>query len=154
MRVPLIAGNWKMNTTLREATELVAGMLRELDEIGNVDKVLCPPFISLAAVRELIKGSSIKLGAQNLYHEEKGAYTGEVSPMMVADLCEFVIIGHSERRQYFNETGEVVVLKAGGDKFEIIFQTQINEAPIQSSIAIANGHLFIRTAENLYCIGK
>jgi len=108
MRVPLIAGNWKMNTTLSEATELVSRILRELDEIGNVDKVLCPPFISLAAVRELIKGSSIKLGAQNLYFEETGAYTGEISSLMLADLCEFVIIGHSERRQYFNETGGIV----------------------------------------------
>ncbi len=108
MRVPLIAGNWKMNTTLSEATELVSKMLRELDEIDNVDKVLCPPFVSLAAVGELIKGSSIKLGAQNVYFEEKGAYTGEISPLMLVDLCEFVIIGHSERRQYFSETGEIV----------------------------------------------
>jgi len=70
--------------------------------------VLCPPFISLAAVGELIKGSSIKLGAQNLYFEEKGAYTGEISPLMLTELCEFVIIGHSERRQYFNETDEII----------------------------------------------
>ena len=108
MRVPLIAGNWKMNTTVSEAVELVDEMRPGLDEIANVDKVICPPFISLATVRELIKGSSIKLGAQNLYFEEKGAYTGEISPLMLADLCEFVIIGHSERRQYFNETGEIV----------------------------------------------
>ena len=108
MRVPLIAGNWKMNTTVGEAVELVREMLRELDEIDNVDKVLCPPFISLVAVRELIKGSSIKLGAQNMHFEDKGAYTGEISPLMLADLCEFVIIGHSERRQFFNETGEIV----------------------------------------------
>jgi len=108
MRVPLIAGNWKMNTTVSEAIKLVNEMRSRLDEITNVDKVICPPFISLAPVRELIKGSSIKLGAQNLYFEEKGAYTGETSPLMLADLCEFVIIGHSERRQYFNETGEIV----------------------------------------------
>ena len=108
MRVPLIAGNWKMNTTVSEAIELVNKMRSELDEIDNVDKVLCPPFVSLAAIRELIKGSSIKLGAQNIYFEEKGAYTGEISPLMIADLCEFVIIGHSERRQYFGEIGEVV----------------------------------------------
>jgi len=108
MRVPLIAGNWKMNTTLSEAVKLVNKMLRELDEIDSVDKVLCPPFVSLAVVGDLIKGSSIKLGAQNLYFEEKGAYTGEISPLMLSDLCEFVIIGHSERRQYFNETGEIV----------------------------------------------
>ncbi|GAI26396.1 unnamed protein product, partial [marine sediment metagenome] len=107
MRVPVIAGNWKMNTTVSEAIELVKEMRQGLDQIDNVDKVICPPFISLAAVRELIKGSSIKLGAQNIYFEEKGAYTGEISPPMLADLCEFVIIGHSERRQYFNETGEI-----------------------------------------------
>jgi len=108
MRVPMIAGNWKMNTTVSEATELVKEMRAELDQIDNVDKVICPPFISLAVVGELIKGSSIKVGAQNIYFEEKGAYTGEISPLMLADQCEFVIIGHSERRQYFNETGEMV----------------------------------------------
>ena len=108
MRVPLIAGNWKMNTTVSEATELVKTMRHELDKISNVDKVICPPFVSLAPVSGLIKDSSIKLGAQNLYFAEKGAYTGEISPLMLADLCDFVIIGHSERRQYFSETGEVV----------------------------------------------
>jgi len=108
MRIPMIAGNWKMNTTVNEAVELVRAMQDELDKVADVDKVICPPFVSLAPVGELIKGSSIKLGAQNLYFAEKGAYTGEISPLMVADLCEFVIIGHSERRQYFNETGEIV----------------------------------------------
>jgi len=104
----MIAGNWKMNTTVSEAIELVNEMLPGLDRIGNVDKVICPPFVSLAAIKELIKGSTIKLGAQNLYFEEKGAYTGEISPLMLAELCEFVIVGHSERRQYFHETIEVV----------------------------------------------
>ena len=108
MRVPLIAGNWKMNTTINEAKQLVSEIIRGLDEIDNVEKVICPPFISLAAVHELIKGSSVKLGAQNLYFESKGAYTGEISPLMLADLCEFVIVGHSERRQYFQETEEII----------------------------------------------
>jgi len=108
MRMPLIAGNWKMNTTVSEAVKLVNELRQGLDEIENVDKVLCPPFISLAAVAESIKGSSIKLGAQNLYFEEKGAYTGEISPLMLIELCEFIIIGHSERRQYFNETDEII----------------------------------------------
>jgi triosephosphate isomerase len=108
MRVPLIAANWKMNTTVSEAVELISEMRQGLDEIDNVDKVICPPFISLATVKELIKGSSIKLGAQNIHSEEKGAYTGEISSLMLADLCQFIIIGHSERRQYFNETGEIV----------------------------------------------
>jgi len=104
----MIAGNWKMNTTVSQAVALVNEMRHELNEIGNIDKVVCPPFISLSAVGELIKGSSIKLGAQDMYFEERGAYTGEISPLMLAELCELVIIGHSERRQYFNETGEIV----------------------------------------------
>ena len=108
MRTPVIAGNWKMNTPVGEAVALVRAMRAELDKVSNVEKVLCPPFVSLAPVGELIKGSSIKLGAQNLYFAEKGAYTGEVSALMLAGLCELVIIGHSERRQYFGETGEVV----------------------------------------------
>jgi len=108
MRIPMIAGNWKMNTRVSEAVQLVNEMRQELDKIDNVDKVICPPFVSLVVVKELLKGSSIRLGAQNIYFEERGAYTGEISPLMIADLCDFVIIGHSERRQYFNETGEIV----------------------------------------------
>lgn len=101
MRMPLIAGNWKMNTTLAEALALVSSMRDRLDGIKGVQKVICPPFISLAAVRELLKGSTIELGAQNMHFEDKGAYTGEVSPLMLSALCRFVILGHSERRHYF-----------------------------------------------------
>lgn len=108
MRLPLIAGNWKMNTTVSEAVELVKTMRSELNKISNVEKVLCPPFVSLVSVKELVKDTSIKLGAQNVYFAEKGAYTGEISPLMLADLCEYVIIGHSERRQYFAETDELI----------------------------------------------
>ena len=108
MRLPMIAGNWKMNTTVSEAVELVGQVRKGISGAYDVEVVVCPPFVSLAPVREALKGTSIKLGAQNLYFEEKGAYTGEVSPLMLAGLCEFVIIGHSERRQYFGETGEIV----------------------------------------------
>ena len=104
----MIAGNWKMNTSVSEAVELVKTMLGELDRIDNVEKVLCPPFVSLVTIKELITGSSIRLGAQNVFYEEKGAYTGEVSPLMLAGLCDYAIIGHSERRQYFNETDDIV----------------------------------------------
>jgi len=108
MRTPLIAGNWKMNTTLAEASALVREMRERLERIEGVEKVLCPPFISLALVKELLRSSSIKLGAQNMHFEEKGAYTGEISPLMLSGICEFVILGHSERRQYFAETDEIV----------------------------------------------
>ena len=108
MRTPIIAGNWKMNTTVAEASELVKAMKERLHQIAGVEKVLCPPFISLTTIKELIKGTSIKLGAQNMYFERSGAYTGEVSPAMLAGLCEFVILGHSERRGYFGETDQLV----------------------------------------------
>jgi triosephosphate isomerase len=107
-RLPMIAGNWKMNTSIDEAVTLVRAMLPALDKLQGVEKVVCPPFVSLAAVKEIIKESSIRLGAQNVYYEDKGAYTGEVAPPMLAGLCEYVIIGHSERRQYFGDTDEVV----------------------------------------------
>jgi triosephosphate isomerase len=108
MRIPFVAGNWKMNTTATEAERLVLEMLDKLDRIERVEKVLCPPFVSLVAVSMMLQGSSIKLGAQNMYFEAKGAYTGEISPLMLRELCEFVILGHSERRWYFGETDEVV----------------------------------------------
>ena len=113
MRTPFVAGNWKMNTTVAQASVLVREMKERLDRIEGVEKVLCPPFISLAVIGELLRGTSIKVGAQNMYFEEKGAYTGEVSPQMLSELCDFVILGHSERRQYFGETDEVVNKKVG-----------------------------------------
>jgi triosephosphate isomerase len=111
MRIPMIAGNWKMNTTVEEAVKLVKSMLPGLDKVPGVDKVVCPPFVSLTAVNEVIKTSSVMLGAQDVYYKEKGAYTGEISPRMLAGLCEYVIIGHSERRQYFGDTDEIIDMK-------------------------------------------
>jgi triosephosphate isomerase (TIM) len=110
-RIPLIAGNWKMNTTIDEAGKLVKELRPALDKITGVDKAVCPPFISLALVKDILQGSSVEVGAQNLYFEEKGAYTGEISPVMLSGLCKYVIIGHSERRQYFHETGDLISKK-------------------------------------------
>ena len=108
MRRPLVAGNWKMNKTVAEARDLVSLMRAKLDEIADVGKVLCPPFIAIPALAELLRNTGIGLGAQNLHWEEKGAFTGEVSPGMVKEFCQYVIIGHSERRTYFGETDESV----------------------------------------------
>jgi triosephosphate isomerase len=108
VRAPLIAGNWKMYLTVAEAVALVEAMRPRLEAVAGVELVVCPPFISLDAVRRLLEGSSIFVGAQNVFWEDKGAYTGEVSPSMLAPLCRYVIVGHSERRQYFGVTDEIV----------------------------------------------
>ncbi|HRQ22477.1 MAG TPA: triose-phosphate isomerase [Anaerolineales bacterium] len=108
MRTPLVAGNWKMNKTVAETRELLSAIKDGLNAINGVEKVVCPPFVSLMAAAEKLNGTQIGLGAQNLFWEEKGAYTGEVSPAMVKELCGYVILGHSERRAYFGETDETV----------------------------------------------
>ena len=104
IRKPMVAGNWKMNMTVEAARALVFSMSARLREIEGVDRVLCPPFTALLAVHALLEGSGLGLGAQNLYWEEKGAFTGEISPAMVRELCQYVILGHSERRTLFGET--------------------------------------------------
>ena len=108
MRTPIIAGNWKMNKTIREAVELVEAMQAPLSRIKGVTKVVCPTAVCLPAVREAIGNAEIGLGAQNMYFAEEGAYTGEIAPNMIKELCQYVIIGHSERRGYFGETDEMV----------------------------------------------
>ena len=104
----IVAGNWKMNTTLEEAVSLASDVASGAVAASGVELVLCPPFISLAAVRRAVSGSSVRVGAQNMHHEAAGAYTGEVSATMLRSLCHYVIIGHSERRQLFGETDETV----------------------------------------------
>ena len=104
----IVAGNWKMNTTLDEAAALASEVAAGAPDPNNVEIILCPPFISLAAVRQAVSGSPVMVGAQNMYFESAGAFTGEVSPEMLRSLCQFVILGHSERRQLFGETDETV----------------------------------------------
>jgi triosephosphate isomerase len=108
MRRPIIAGNWKMNKTIAEAIDLVRSIRRGLNEVKAADRVLCPPFTALATVRELLQATEIGLGAQDMYWQDKGAYTGEISPLMLKELCQYVILGHSERRALFGETDEGV----------------------------------------------
>lgn len=108
MRKALIAGNWKMNTTVMEAVSLVREMLPGLAKYDTVEKVICPPFVSLSEIREMLEGTTVGLGAQNMYFKEKGAFTGEISPVMLKSLCRYVILGHSERRQYFAENDIIV----------------------------------------------
>ncbi len=108
MRMPFVAGNWKMNRTVAETRDLIVDLVQQLESITAVDRVLCPPFTALMAASAMLEGSTVGLGAQNMHWEEKGAYTGEISAAMLKELCQYVILGHSERRSFFAETDEMV----------------------------------------------
>jgi triosephosphate isomerase (TIM) len=108
-RTPLVVGNWKMNTSRQEAVALAKSVAASVP--SNIDAVVCPPFPWLVDVQAALAKSNVKLGAQNCWSEPSGAFTGEVSPQMLAELCKFVIIGHSERRRIIGETDQVVAAK-------------------------------------------
>jgi triosephosphate isomerase len=108
MRTPFVAGNWKMNKTVDAAAVFVREIAPELNVIDGIDIAVCPPFIAIPAVVEAVAGTKVGVGAQNMFYETSGAYTGEISPTMLQGLCRYVILGHSERRAYFGETNEGV----------------------------------------------
>lgn len=108
MRTPFMAGNWKMNKTIAEAVEFAKAVKGPLAGIDDVEMGICAPFVMLPALAEHLGEHPVKVGAQNMYWEEAGAYTGEISPLMLKSLAQLVILGHSERREYFGETDETV----------------------------------------------
>ena len=112
MRRPLIAGNWKLHKTLQESRDLAAGLAKELAGVTDIDIVVAPVYTAIATVAEAVKSSTVSVAAQNCYPEETGAFTGEVSPLLLKDAgCKYVIVGHSERRQLIAESNQLVNLK-------------------------------------------
>jgi triosephosphate isomerase len=124
MRKPFIAANWKMNKNVEEAVKFTDDFKLYVKEVENVDILLCIPYTLLSKMNQELKDTNIKLGAENVFYEDKGAYTGEISALMIKDFAEYVIIGHSERRKYFNETNQTVnkrIKKALEHDLKVVF---------------------------------
>ncbi len=112
MRKPLVAGNWKMHTNSSQAQALASSVVSKISSVMDVEVVLCPPFVWLERVASLVRGTGILVGAQDTFWEDWGAYTGEISPLQLSEMCSYVIVGHSERRHIIGETDEIVARKA------------------------------------------
>jgi triosephosphate isomerase len=175
-RKPLVAGNWKMNMTVADARHLVSEMVPGLQSKTGVDKVICPPHTALLAVSSLLEGTDISLGAQNMFWETSGAYTGEISPAMVAEYCEYVILGHSERRAFFSESdqdvnrkiqaslthglipivciGETLEEYEADRTYEVVFrQTKMGLEGLQFEGGDSDGSNLVIAYEPIWCIG-
>lgn len=172
MRTQFIAGNWKMNKTVSEAYDLAIELVTGLRALRNTEVALCPPFVSLSTVKQAIANTAIKLGAQNMNDQDKGAFTGEVSPVMLAGLVDYVILGHSERRQLFGETdafinkkvhaalkhnllpilcvGETLAQNEAGET-EAVLERQVRED--LSGIDAANAPKIVIAYEPIWAIG-
>jgi triosephosphate isomerase len=172
----MVAGNWKMHMTVADARHLVSEMVPGLQSKSGVDKVICPPHTALLAVSSLLEGTDIGLGAQNMYWETAGAYTGEISPAMVAEFCDYIILGHSERRAFFSETdqdvnrkvqaalshglipifciGETLEEYEADRTYDVVFrQTKMGLKGIQFEEGDGDGSNLVIAYEPVWCIG-
>ena len=155
MRKPLVAGNWKMHNTLEEARTLMAGIRAGYSSDGKVEVLVCPPFTLLRRLQKDAEGTDIKIGAQNVYCEEKGAFTGEIAPVMLKEVgCSHVIIGHSERRHIFGETGDLLhrkvraALAAGLDVIYCLGET-LEQREAHQTEAVVEGQLLEALSEDI-----
>ena len=147
MRKPIFGGNWKMHKTMQQAVRTVGELKKEIQNLDEVEVVVFPPFTALSSVKAVIEGSSIALGAQNMHEKEEGAYTGEISSSMLLDIgCEYVILGHSERRQYFGENDNQINKKARAALSSGLI-------PILCVIALQDGEKLVIAYEPVWAIG-
>jgi triosephosphate isomerase len=154
MRIPLIAGNWKLNMTEAQAIVLSRKIMWQASKVKNVEVLICPPYTALSQLHKLLISTSIKLGAQNMYWQTSGAYTGEISPVMLAEFCQYVILGHSERRAYFSESDEEINRKvAAAINYQLIPILCVGEKLEEKDAGKAEEVIYRQVIEGLKDVG-